>query len=83
MGSNNNKPYRDLSDVIVKSLEIIPKSETLLIDNLTWLLSSYHYTENRFVHLRWKEFTRLLNLYLPKNPETEWQERLQHYVNNK
>jgi len=83
MGSNNNKPYRDLSDVIVKCLEIIPKSETLLIDNLTWLLSSYHYTENRFVHLRWKEFTRLLNLYLPKNPETEWQERLQHYVNNK
>ena len=83
MGSNNNKPYRDLSDVIVKSLEIIPKSETLLIDNLTWLLSSYHYTENRFVHLRWKEFTRLLNLYLPKNPETEWQERLQDYVNNK
>jgi hypothetical protein len=83
MSSNNNKPYRDLSDVIVKSLEIIPKSETLLIDNLTWLLSSYHYTENRFVHLRWKEFTRLLNLYLPKNPETEWQERLQHYVNNK
>ena len=83
MSSNNNKPYRDLSDVIVKSLEIIPKSETLLIDNLTWLLSSYHYTENRFVHLRWKEFTRLLNLYLPKNPETEWQERLQDYVNNK
>ena len=83
MSSNNNKPYRDLSDVIVKCLEIIPKSETLLIDNLTWLLSSYHYTENRFVHLRWKEFTRLLNLYLPKNPETEWQERLQDYVNNK
>ena len=65
MSSNNNKPYRDLSDVIVKCLEIIPKSETLLIDNLTWLLSSYHYTENRFVHLRWREFTRLLNLYLP------------------
>ena len=83
MSSNNNKTYRDLSDVIVKSLEIIPKSETLLIDNLTWLLSSYHYTENRFVHLRWKEFTKLLNLYLPANPETEWQERLQHYVNNK
>ena len=42
MSLNNNKTYRDLSDVIVKSLEIIPKSETLLIDNLTWLLSSYH-----------------------------------------
>ena len=83
MSSNNNKTYRDLSDVIVKSLEIIPKSETLLIDNLTWLLSSYHYTENRFVHLRWKEFTKLLNFYLPTNPQTEWQERLQHYVNNK
>ena len=83
MSSNNNKTYSDLSDVIVKSLEIIPKSETLLIDNLTWLLSSYHYTENRFVHLRLKEFTKLLNFYLPTNPQTEWQERLQDYVNNK
>ena len=78
-----SRPSRNLMNVIENSLKIIPSTETDLIEKLKWILNSCCYTAPDVMYIRWNEFMAALNEYLPSNPETEWQERLQDYVNNK